>query len=169
MRDERLGARFALGVLATWRVTHLLAEEDGPGDLVVLLRARAGDGWRGRLMDCFYCLSVWTALPFALVVARRRRDAPVAVLALSGAACLLERATAGGARELEHTQLEGGSRDVLWRQAQCDEGRDEGSGDPAGRLRAAAAAAPPDGSDPAADAAVGARGPGGHLRALDDD
>src|SRR6478735_1467758 len=86
MGDERFGARFALGVLATWRVTHLLAEEDGPGDLVVRLRSRAGNGWQGRLMDCFYCLSVWTAMPFALAVARRGRDTPVAVLALSGAA-----------------------------------------------------------------------------------
>jgi hypothetical protein len=168
MGNERFGAQFALGVLATWRVTHLLAEEDGPGDLVVRLRARAGDGWQGRLMDCFYCLSVWTAMPFALVVARRRRDAPVAVLALSGAACLLERATAVGARESEHSQLEGGSRDVLWRQAQCDESRDEGGGCPAERPRSAAAPAATDAPDVPADDAVDARGPGGHLRALAD-
>jgi hypothetical protein len=167
MEDERFGARFALGVLATWRVTHLLAEEDGPGDLVVRLRVRAGDGWQGRLLDCFYCLSVWTAMPFALAVAPRRRDAPVAVLALSGAACLLERATAFGARDPEHTQLEGGPRDVLWRQAQCDEGRDKGSGAAAERGRAATAAAATDGSDAAVDTAVGAGGPGGHLRALE--
>jgi hypothetical protein len=44
-------------------------------------------------MDCFYCLSVWVAAPFSLTVARRRRDAPLIWLALSGAACLLERAT----------------------------------------------------------------------------
>src|SRR6476646_2748563 len=157
MGDERFGARFALGVLATWRVTHLLAEEDGPGDLVVRLRSRAGNGWQGRLMDCFYCLSVWTAMPFALAVARRRRAAPVAVLALSGAACLLERATAVGARELEHSQLEGGSRDVLWRQAQCDESRDEGSGFPVERPRSAATRAATDRPDAPADAAVGAR------------
>jgi hypothetical protein len=163
MEDKRFGARFGLGVLATWRVTHLLAEEDGPGDLVVRLRARAGDGWQGRLMDCFYCLSVWTAMPFALAVARRRRDAPVAVLALSGAACLLERVSALGA----HTQLEGGPRDVLWRQAQCDEARHEGSGAPA-EWPATAAAAATDRADTAADAAVGAGGPGGHLRALDE-
>jgi hypothetical protein len=168
MEDERFGARFGLGVLATWRVTHLLAEEDGPGDLVVRLRARAGDGWQGRLMDCFYCLSVWTAMPFALAVARRRRDAPVAVLALSGAACLLERVSALGAHT---TQLEGGPRDVLWRQAQCDEARHEGSGAPAEwPATATAAAAATDRADTAADAAVGvgAGGPGGHLRALDE-
>lgn len=86
------GARFALAALATWRVTHLLAEEDGPGDAIVRLRARLGDGQAGELMDCFYCLSAWTAMPFALWVGRRR-DAPLAWLALSGAACLLEQAT----------------------------------------------------------------------------
>jgi hypothetical protein len=168
MKDERFGARFALGVLATWRVTHLLAEEDGPGDLVVRLRARVGDGWQGRLMDCFYCLSVWTATPFALAVTRRRRDAPVAMLALSGAACLLERATALGARETAHTQLEGGPRYVLWRQAQCDESRDEGGGTSVEGPATTASAAATDRADAAADAAVGAGGPGGHLRALAD-
>ena len=86
-------ARFALASLATWRVTHLLAEEDGPADAVVRLRARLGTGQLGELMDCFYCLSMWVAAPFSLTVTRRRRDAPLVWLALSGAACLLERAT----------------------------------------------------------------------------
>lgn len=42
-------------------------------------------------------LATWrvTHLPFSLTVARRRRDAPLVCLALSGAACLLERATTG--------------------------------------------------------------------------
>jgi hypothetical protein len=86
-------ARFALASLATWRVTHLLADEDGPGGAVVRLRTRLGNGQLGELMDCFYCLSIWVAAPFSLTVARRRRDAPLVTLALSGAACLLERAT----------------------------------------------------------------------------
>lgn len=88
-----LGARFTLATLATWRVTHLLAEEDGPANAVVRIRARLGSGPAGELMDCFYCLSAWTAAPFALAVVRRPRDAPLAWLALSGAACLLEQAT----------------------------------------------------------------------------
>lgn len=99
--------RFVVGALATWRLTHLLVEEDGPADLVVRLRRRAGHGWVGQAMDCFYCLSVWTAAPVAAVVARRPRDAPLTWLALSGAACLLERATS-----------EKGDLDVLWEQAQ---------------------------------------------------
>jgi hypothetical protein len=84
-------ARFAVGSLATWRLTHLLAEEDGPGDMVVRVRAALGDGPAGELMDCFYCLSVWVAAPMSLAVARRGRDVPLTWLGLSGAACLLER------------------------------------------------------------------------------
>jgi hypothetical protein len=94
MLSDGFAARFALGTLATWRMAHLIAEEDGPFDAVVRLRARAGDSELGRLMDCFYCLSIWAAAPASAWVARRPRDAPITLLALSGAACLLERATA---------------------------------------------------------------------------
>ncbi len=83
--------RLILAVLATWRITHLLAREDGPGDVVVRLRARLGGSFAGRLMDCFYCLSMWVAAPLAFFVARDPADRLVAWLALSGAACLLER------------------------------------------------------------------------------
>jgi Protein of unknown function (DUF1360) len=86
--------RLLLAVLGTWRVAHLLALEDGPWNAVTRLRAWLGAGVLGRLMDCFYCLSVWVAAPFALFVARRPVEVLVAWVALSGAACLLERATA---------------------------------------------------------------------------
>ena len=51
--------------LATWRVTHLLVEEDGPADVVLRLRRAAGTGTVGQLMDCFSCASLWVALPIA--------------------------------------------------------------------------------------------------------
>jgi hypothetical protein len=85
--------RFAVASLAAWRVTHLLAEEDGPGHVVLRLRRRAGTSEFGSLMDCFGCLSFWVAAPLSPLVAPRRRDVPLVWLALSGAACLLERAT----------------------------------------------------------------------------
>jgi len=107
VQDDGFPSRFLVGALATWRVTRLLVEEDGPGDVIVRLRRRAGDGWVGTAMDCFYCLSIWTAAPVAVAVARRRREVPLTWLALSGAACLLERAT-----------TEKGDLDVLWEQAQ---------------------------------------------------
>ena len=88
--DELL-IRFLLAVLATWRVTHLLANEDGPGDMIVRVRARLGNGFIGSLMDCFNCLSLWISAPAALLVSRRPLMWVSAWLALSGGACLLER------------------------------------------------------------------------------
>jgi hypothetical protein len=87
----QLSWHFVLAVLATWRVTHLLAAEDGPGDIVVRFRALLGQSFAGRLMDCFYCLSIWIAAPAALFVTRRWLDWIMVWLAVSGAACLLER------------------------------------------------------------------------------
>lgn len=84
--------RFILALLATWRVTHLLASEDGPADVIVRLRTLLGRSRVGKLMDCFNCLSFWTAAPIALFTCRKPLDRLLAWLALSGAACLLERA-----------------------------------------------------------------------------
>ena len=83
--------RFILAALATWRLAHLVAEEDGPANLIARARAHAGASQLGELMDCFYCLSLWAAAPLAFATAPRRRDVPLTWLALSGAACLLER------------------------------------------------------------------------------
>jgi len=104
-------ARFALASLATWRVTHLIAEEDGPANIVVRARLRAGESWTGELMDCFYCLSIWVAAPFTFLVSRRPREAPLVWLALSGAACLLEQAT----KERRPAAAERGDDDGLLR------------------------------------------------------
>jgi hypothetical protein len=84
---------FVLAVLATWRVTHLLAHEDGPADLIVRFRTLLGDSVAGKLMDCFYCLSLWIAAPAALFVSRSPLEWLFVWLALSGGACLLERTT----------------------------------------------------------------------------
>jgi hypothetical protein len=56
----------AVGMLAVWRLAHLLAEEDGPWDVIVWVRERLGSGMLGRMMDCFNCVSVWIAIPFAI-------------------------------------------------------------------------------------------------------
>lgn len=88
---------WGLAMLATWRVTHLLWAEDGPADVLVRLRRAAGAGAFGRLLDCFHCLSLAVALPFAAWLASTWGEGIVGWLALSGAACLLERATAAAA------------------------------------------------------------------------
>jgi Protein of unknown function (DUF1360) len=93
MGGSHFRTRVALAVLATWRVTHLLAKEDGPGDLIARLRARLGEGPAGKLLDCFYCLSFWVAAPISLLARPRPGDRALTWLAVCGAACLVERAT----------------------------------------------------------------------------
>jgi hypothetical protein len=95
--------RFALSILAVWRLCHLIAKEDGPFHIVARLRHRAGSGFAGQLLDCFYCLSLWIAAPFALWTASGTFEQIATWLALSGAACLLERA---GERPAEVRRLD---------------------------------------------------------------
>jgi hypothetical protein len=83
---------FVVGALATWRVSHLLHAEDGPWNAVVRLRAAAGGGFLGEVMDCFYCLSLWVALPIAFMAGAGWPDRLLLWPALSGASILLERA-----------------------------------------------------------------------------
>jgi hypothetical protein len=83
--------RFVLAALATWRITHLLANEDGPADIIFRLRRRLGHGPIGSLMDCFNCLSLWIAAPIAFFLSASPVLWVMSWLALSGAACLLER------------------------------------------------------------------------------
>ncbi|HEV7991315.1 MAG TPA: DUF1360 domain-containing protein [Gemmatimonadaceae bacterium] len=108
--------RIVCGVLATWRLTHLLTSEDGPGDIVVRLRAVLGHSTLGRAMDCFYCLSIWIAAPLTPFVSTDPLEMVFAWLALSGGACLLERGTATGllTHAAARTSREGGIDELLW-------------------------------------------------------
>jgi hypothetical protein len=88
-------AALALGSLATWRLSHLLAHEDGPMQAVVRLRAAVDRTPLAGVMDCFACTSVWVGLAIAPIALRGRaapRDLVLTALGLSAAACLLERA-----------------------------------------------------------------------------
>jgi hypothetical protein len=97
-RSERSGDeprldQLILGILGVWRVTHLLNAEDGPGDSFVWLRRLAGNGFWGSLLDCFYCLSLWVAAPFAVTLGKSPRERLLLWLALSAGASLIERQT----------------------------------------------------------------------------
>ncbi len=76
-----------LAILATWRVSHLLASEDGPGDVIFHLRKSLDQSFFGRLMDCFGCISLWIAAPLAFFVTTRPLELFVVWLALSGGLC----------------------------------------------------------------------------------
>jgi hypothetical protein len=84
-----------LGLLAVWRITHLLQAEDGPWDLVAHWRRVLGQSLLGRLFDCFYCLSIWVAPPVAWWIGHDWKERLLLWPALSGGAILLERATGG--------------------------------------------------------------------------
>jgi hypothetical protein len=83
----------ALGTLAVWRVTHLLSAEDGPWDLVAWLRRKAGTGFWANLLDCFYCLSLWIAAPFAFFLGSGIKERLCLWLAFSAGAIILNRAS----------------------------------------------------------------------------
>jgi hypothetical protein len=46
-------------VLAIWRITSLLSQESGPFDIFEKINKTIPG------MDCFWCLSLWAAAPFA--------------------------------------------------------------------------------------------------------
>lgn len=121
-----LTLRFAVAVLATWRVTHLLANEDGPADIIVRFRRRLGRSLAGQLMDCFNCLSFWIAAPLALFVTHQPLDWLVSWLAISGGACLLERLDREPVviQPMPETS-EGETNDVLWTESRDSEDQPE--------------------------------------------
>lgn len=90
-----------LGALAVWRITHLLNAEDGPLDVLVRLRQFAGDGLWGDLLDCFYCLSLWIAVPFAWWLGDIWKERLLLWPALSAASIAIERLTSIGRLESE--------------------------------------------------------------------
>ena len=57
------------------------------------MRRVLGTGMLGKLVGCFYCLSIWIALPFAWFLKGDPVETFVGWLALSGGAVLLERLT----------------------------------------------------------------------------
>jgi hypothetical protein len=85
-----------LGALAVWRITHLLNAEDGPRDAFVRLRRLIGDGFGGDLLDCFYCLSLWVAVPFAWWLGEVWKERLLLLPALSAASIVIERLTTPG-------------------------------------------------------------------------
>lgn len=82
---------FLLGSFSVWRITHLFNAEDGPWDVIIRFRRLLGNGFFGHLTDCFYCLSMWVSLAFALVLGHSYLEKFMLWWAMSGAAILLQR------------------------------------------------------------------------------
>ena len=72
-----LWLRLLIAALATWRLSSLLVNEDGPNDMFLIIRARFGthlirdddrpESNLGRLFSCVWCMSVWVSAFLALV------------------------------------------------------------------------------------------------------
>lgn len=78
--------------LAAWRLAFLITQEDGPFNVFYRLRQRFpedGHGRIGDLLNCVYCMSVWTAL-VCVWLWRTELQVLVWVLAASGGALLVE-------------------------------------------------------------------------------
>jgi hypothetical protein len=84
---------FSLCALASWRVAHLVARENGPWHLIARLRVSLDSSVFGRLMDNFYCWGFLLSLPPAIWMSNSRIGFFVEWLALSAIVCLLEAAT----------------------------------------------------------------------------
>lgn len=83
-----------LATLGVWRVAHLCVAEDGPWRVIAKLRNLLAPV--STLFDCFYCVSLWVAIPFAWVVGTNLLEKALLWPALSAAAILLEHITASG-------------------------------------------------------------------------
>jgi hypothetical protein len=90
MADGRAGYWVLLAVLAVWRVAHLLHLEHGPWGLAEKGRGLARRLGLGGLVDCFFCLSLWTALPAAWWLGATWAERIVAWLGGSAGAILIE-------------------------------------------------------------------------------
>lgn len=82
--------RWLIGSLAVWRITHLLNSEFGPQGIFGRIRQNAGDGFWGQLLGCFYCLSLWIALPFALIGSKSWKERTLLWPGISAGAILVE-------------------------------------------------------------------------------
>lgn len=128
-----------LGVLAVWRVTHLLHAEDGPWNVSVGLRRRAGNGFGGTLLDCFLCLSLWVSFPLSLAIGGTWAERLLLWPALSAGSILVQRVINGAGHippaYFEEPSKKGEVNDVVLRKklaasdgAEADQ-RHEASGD----------------------------------------
>jgi hypothetical protein len=85
--------QFLIASLAVYRICHLIFWEDGPWDVIVKIRKKAGDGLFGKLMECPFCLSIWISFPIAFVFSKSIGEFLLNWLALSGAAMVIEKIT----------------------------------------------------------------------------
>ena len=83
--------KYFITAIIIWRITHLISSEDGPFDIIYKIRKLFGNSFPGKLMDCFYCLSIWIGLAFAFFAGRDWIEIILLCLYYSGMAILVEK------------------------------------------------------------------------------
>jgi hypothetical protein len=82
---------FVLASLAVYRLSRMIADEEGPFEVFTWLRNLApATNWIGRGLACILCLSVWIALPVALWI-DYQGDWALTWLALSGVTVIIRK------------------------------------------------------------------------------
>jgi hypothetical protein len=121
--------RLVLGVLVTWRLTHLLNAEDGPWRMFARIRnALPITSMLRQLLTCFYCLSVWVAAPLAYLLGETWTERLLLVPALSAAAILVERVTQP---PMPHYVEDPEEPDgLLWQESSDDDGARDARAEP---------------------------------------
>jgi hypothetical protein len=85
--------KYLIIVIVVWRLTHLISAEDGPFEMIFKIRKVVGNSFFGKLMDCFYCLSIWIGFACACFVTFECKEIIILTLFYSGASILLEKLT----------------------------------------------------------------------------
>ena len=90
-----------LTILAVWRLTALIAYESGPFEMFSAMRRTFVRVGLGKLVGCFYCLSVWISCLVVLVFPLSL-STPLVILGVAGAVALLERMLTGAPSTGDH-------------------------------------------------------------------
>jgi len=85
-----------LAALATYRVSRMIAMEDGPADVFSRIRERVGQKtWIGRGLHCVLCLSFWLSWPVALLLSLQTwQEYALSALGIAGAVVIIHKVIA---------------------------------------------------------------------------
>ena len=85
--------RFLIAALATWRVSFLLAREEGPRKIFASLREKSKASFSGKLLECVKCTGMWVSIPLAFFVNGSWLELLVIWLALAGVTAVIDEFT----------------------------------------------------------------------------
>lgn len=83
---------FILAALAVYRVSRMIAMEDGPADVFARLRDKAGQSnWIGRGLNCPMCISFWLGFITAWPIANSFYFWVIGALAMSAVTVIIHK------------------------------------------------------------------------------